>query len=214
MTFVLVFAIVLLMGAGKLSWLRGWVYLLYGFLLEVGTLLILARKAPRTLDYRGTWQAGVKTYDKVFAAAWVVLAVLVTPLVAGIDERARLFPGHIAALYVGIVLLTLSTAFSVWAMLENEYFEQFMRIQEERAHRVVTTGPYRVVRHPGYAGAILGALSVPMILGSWWSYAPVGGVVLSFIVRTALEDRTLREELDGYEAYTQETRYRLFPGIW
>jgi len=89
-----------------------------------------------------------------------------------------------------------------------------MRIQAERAHHVVTSGPYRIVRHPGYAGTILGALSVPLILGSWWTYLPAGGVALLFIVRTALEDKTLRRELDGYKAYTRHTRYRLLPGIW
>ncbi len=78
----------------------------------------------------------------------------------------------------------------------------------------VTSGPYRIVRHPGYAGAILGALSLPLILGSWWTYAPAGGAALLFVIRTGLEDRTLRSELGGYAAYTRQTRYRLFPGIW
>jgi protein-S-isoprenylcysteine O-methyltransferase Ste14 len=214
MTFVLVFAIILFAAAGKLSWFLGWVYVLYALLLEVGTLVVLAKRAPETLNYRGTWRAGVKTYDKVFAVAWVLLSIFVTPFVAGIDERFRLFPGSMVALLVGITLLTLSTVFSVWAMIENEHFEQFMRIQEERSHRVVSSGPYRIVRHPGYAGAILGALSIPLILGSWWMYAPAGGVALLFVVRTALEDRTLRDELDGYEAYMCQTRYRLFPGVW
>jgi protein-S-isoprenylcysteine O-methyltransferase Ste14 len=117
-------------------------------------------------------------------------------------------------LFIGGVLLTLSTVFSVWAMLENEHFEQFMRIQEDRAHQVVTSGPYRIVRHPGYAGAIVGVLSVPLILGSWWTFAPAGAVALVFVIRTALEDRTLRRELGGYQAYMRQTRYRLVPGIW
>ena len=214
MAFVLVFGVVLFLAAGNLAWFRGWAYLLYGLFLEVGTLLALARKAPKTLYHRGTWRAGVKTYDKVFAIAWVVLSILVGPTVAGLNERLRSSPAPAASFFVGIVLLTLSTVFSVWAMLENEHFEQFVRIQEERAHRVVTSGPYRVVRHPGYAGAIVGALSVPLILGSWWTFAPAGGIALLFVIRTALEDRTLRRELEGYQAYTRQTRYRLFPGIW
>jgi protein-S-isoprenylcysteine O-methyltransferase Ste14 len=213
MAFSVVFAVILFVAAGKLSWFRGWAYVLYGLFLEVGTLLALAKKAPKTLSRRGTWQAGVKTYDKVFAVAWV-LSLLVTPLVAGMDERAHPFRGSVATLLVGILLLTASSAFGAWAMVENEYFEQFVHTQAERAHRVVTSGPYRFVRHPGYAGAILGALSTPLILGSWWTYAPAGAVVLLFVIRTALEDRTLRKELEGYEAYTRETRHRLFPGIW
>jgi protein-S-isoprenylcysteine O-methyltransferase Ste14 len=213
MTLVLVFAAILFVAAGKLAWLRGWVYVLYGLLLEAATLLVLARKAPKTLNQRGVWQDGVKPYDKIFALAWVIL-VFVTPAVAGLDERARLSPAPMTTLFAGVLLLTLSSAFGAWAMVENEHFEQFVRIQAERAHRVVTSGPYRIVRHPGYLGAIVGGLSVPLILGSWWTYAPVGGNALLFIIRTALEDRTLRKELEGYEAYTRETRYRLFPGIW
>jgi len=205
MAFVLVFVIILFAAAGRLAWGGGWVYVLYGAFLEAGTLLVLAKCAPETLDHRGSWRRGVKPFDRLFAVAW---------LVVGLDARSRSAPGPVAPLVVGLVLLTLSTVFSVWAMLENEHFEQFVRIQEERAHRVVSSGPYRVVRHPGYAGAIVGALSVPLILGSWWAAAPAGGVALLFVIRTALEDRTLRRELAGYEAYTRQTRYRLLPGLW
>jgi protein-S-isoprenylcysteine O-methyltransferase Ste14 len=165
MTLFLVFAVILFVAAGELAWFRAWVYLLYGLLMEAGTLFVLAKRAPQTLSHRGTWQGGVKTYDKVFAVAWVILAVLVTPLVAGLDERVRSSPGPMAALYVGIVLLTFSSVFSAWAMVENEHFEQFVRIQVERAHRVVTSGPYRIVRHPGYAGAIGGGVERAFDIG-------------------------------------------------
>jgi len=214
MALFLVFAIILFVAAGSLFWLRAWVYLLYGLLMEVATLFILAKRAPETLNHRGgIWQAGVKTFDKVFAMAWLTLS-LVTPIVAGLDERLRLSSMPMAALYVGVVLITVSYVFAAWAMVENEHFEQFVRIQVDRAHRVVTSGPYQIVRHPGYAGAILGALCTPLILGSWWTCVPAGAVALLFIIRTVLEDGTLLKELEGYEAYVRRTRYRLFPGIW
>ena len=213
MALFLVFAVILFASAGKLSWLRAWVYLLYGLLMEISTLFILAKKAPETLNHRGIWQAGVKTFDKVFAVAWLTLS-LVTPIVAGLDERLRLSSMPMAALYVGAVLLTVSYVFATWAMVENEHFEQLVRIQVDRAHRVVTSGPYQIVRHPGYAGAILGALCTPLILGSWWTCVPAGAVALLFIIRTMLEDGTLCKELEGYDEYARRTRYRLFPGLW
>jgi protein-S-isoprenylcysteine O-methyltransferase Ste14 len=122
-----------------------------------------------------------ETFDKVFAAAWVALS-LVTPLVAELDERFRLSSMPITALYVGIVLMTISYIFATWAMVENEHFEQFVRIQVDRAHRVVTSRPYHIVRHPGYAGSIFGALCTPLILGSWWTCLPARAVALLFII--------------------------------
>ena len=89
-----------------------------------------------------------------------------------------------------------------------------MRIQEERAHRVVSTGPYRIVRHPGYLGAIVGALVTPAILGSAWTFIPAGLIVIVFVVRTCLENRTLMNELPGYREYSQRTRFRLVPHVW
>lgn len=111
-------------------------------------------------------------------------------------------------------MLLLASLFASWAMVENEHFEQFVRIQEERGHRAVTTGPYRFVRHPGYLGAILGALATPLMLGSAWTFVPAGLVALLFVVRTYLEDQALRRELQGYEEYTKQTRFRLVPWVW
>ena len=214
MTIFLLFAVILFAAAGTLNWMRGWVYFLYILFIEVCTLMILARKAPETLNQRGTLHASVKTFDKVFAGVWLAL-VLITPIVAGFDAvRFRWSSMPIAALYIGAAIVAVMSIFGTWAMIENEHFEQFVRIQTDRKHRVVTSGPYRIVRHPGYAGSVLGALGVPLMLGSWWTFAPAGGAVLLFIIRTALEDQTLRKELEGYEAYAQRTRFRLLPGIW
>jgi len=99
-------------------------------------------------------------------------------------------------------------------MAVNEHFELLVRIQTDRGHRVVSSGPYRIVRHPGYLAAIVGGSMTPLILGSLWAFAPVLACALLFTGRTALEDRTLREELDGYREYTRRTRHRLLPGIW
>ena len=102
----------------------------------------------------------------------------------------------------------------IWAMAVNAGFEMTVRIQEDRGHQVCTTGPYRVIRHPGYAAEIIAAPAYTFILGSWWALIPTAAFIALFIVRTILEDRTLQNELPGYKEYAQKTRYRLIPFIW
>jgi protein-S-isoprenylcysteine O-methyltransferase Ste14 len=101
-----------------------------------------------------------------------------------------------------------------WAVVSNKFFSGVVRIQKDRGHTVVTTGPYRYVRHPGYVGAILTNIATPVILGSLWALIPAGLVVCITIIRTLFEDRILQEELDGYQSYAKQVRYRLLPNIW
>jgi len=108
---------------------------------------------------------------------------------------------------LGIVVL-------VWAMAANKFFSATVRIQEERGHTVATGGPYRYVRHPGYVGWLMLTLATPVVLGSRWALVPAGITVILTILRTALEDRTLHSELEGYREYAERVRYRLLPGIW
>ena len=103
---------------------------------------------------------------------------------------------------------------TIWAMASNRFFYSVVRIERERGHTVATSGPYGYVRHPGYVGGILFDLVTPLFLGSLWSFLPAGFTVCVLVVRTALEDRTLRAGLDGYEEYARRVRYRLLPGIW
>jgi protein-S-isoprenylcysteine O-methyltransferase Ste14 len=99
--------------------------------------------------------------------------------------------------------------------MENRFFSGTVRIQKERGHHVISTGPYAVVRHPGYAGALLTYFATPLLLDSPWTFVPVAFMAVVLIIRTDLEDRTLKHELSGYKEYaTQKTRYRLLPGIW
>lgn len=99
-------------------------------------------------------------------------------------------------------------------MITNRYFETTVRIQKDRGHQVIATGPYKIVRHPGYVGIILSVLSFSLIIGSLFSLIPAGIIILLFIVRTLLEDKTLHDELDGYPEYSKQVKYRLLPGIW
>jgi protein-S-isoprenylcysteine O-methyltransferase Ste14 len=114
----------------------------------------------------------------------------------------------------GLIMLILGNALSSWAMISNAFFAGTVSIQQDRGHTTVTGGPYHYVRHPAYSGWISSNLAIPLVLGSLWAFVPAVFVAIGFVVRTALEDRTLQAELDGYQAYTGQVRYRLAPGLW
>jgi len=115
---------------------------------------------------------------------------------------------------VGYVLLTGGIAVTTWAQAVNPFFEPGVRIQKERAQQVITSGPYRFVRHPGYAAAIAMFVGIPLALASWWGLLPAGLAIALLVVRTDLEDRLLQAELSGYADYVRRTHYRLVPGLW
>ncbi|MHC4517724.1 MAG: methyltransferase family protein [Planctomycetota bacterium] len=208
------FGVCLFVAAGSWDWPRGWAVLAASFVCELVVIGFLAFRAPETLNQRGTRHTGVKPFDIVFAVAWLILSFSLA-VVAGLDcirygGSALPWPTFVA----GTGLLVAATGIGTWAMVENEHFEQFVRIQTDRHHRVVTTGPYAIVRHPGYLAGILGALAGPLMLGSGWSTVPASLVVVLFVWRTAAEDTTLQKELDGYTQYTEQTSYRLIPFVW
>jgi protein-S-isoprenylcysteine O-methyltransferase Ste14 len=135
--------------------------------------------------------------------------------VAGLDHRfvwSPVFPLWLIVL--GFILTSLGYAFGVWAFVENRFFSSVVRIQTDRGHVVCDSGPYRLVRHPGYAGTILALLGIVLALGSVWTLIPAAVALIIAVVRTALEDQTLQEELPGYRDYARRVRYRLIPGIY
>jgi protein-S-isoprenylcysteine O-methyltransferase Ste14 len=108
----------------------------------------------------------------------------------------------------------LGYGFAYWAVYSNPFFATFVRIQEDRDHSVVSSGPYALIRHPGYAGALLAHLALPFALGSIWALLPAALGTLFFVARTSREDRTLRDHLAGYREYQTRVRWRLVPGVW
>jgi protein-S-isoprenylcysteine O-methyltransferase Ste14 len=167
------------------------------------------------MEARAKWRRkDTKRFDKVFLAAFIPLGFIL-PLVAGFDAvRFRWSSMPFGFVYTGAILFALAMAVIAWTMAVNRYAEATVRIQEDRGHTVVTSGPYRIVRHPMYVGAVLMYVATPLVLGSVWALAVTGLLVALLIWRTAMEDQTLRRELSGYGDYAARTRYRLLPGLW
>jgi protein-S-isoprenylcysteine O-methyltransferase Ste14 len=157
---------------------------------------------------------GAKRWDRAILSC-LRLAQLARYILAGLDQRNGWTGGFpLAAQIAGLLVCVLGNAILLWAMVSNSFFSQIVRIQAERGHTVAIGGPYQVVRHPAYVGMILFELAISTLLASWWALAAGGLCASLLILRTALEDRTLRAELGGYEEYARRVRYRLVPGIW
>jgi protein-S-isoprenylcysteine O-methyltransferase Ste14 len=154
-------------------------------------------------------------WDRPLTGIATLFGPLATLIVAGLDVRFGGMSQISLTIRLGaLVVAVLGTLLTAWAMATNRYFYGFVRIETERGHSVATSGPYRFIRHPGYAGGVLFDLAAPLMLGSLWALIPAGITVCALIVRTALEDRTLHRELEGYRQYAQRVRYRLLPGVW
>ena len=158
---------------------------------------------------------GTKTWDKVCLAVFGACFVLI--LIVGALDAGRFQDSWMPTwLHVtGVTLFIGGQGLVTWSMLVNPFFEKTARLQSDRDQRVIDTGPYRHVRHPGYTGAIAGyALGPPLILGSWWAFIPAVMAALCLVVRTILEDRMLRAELEGYADYCDRVPTRLLPFMW
>jgi protein-S-isoprenylcysteine O-methyltransferase Ste14 len=216
--FALIFVCALLFpAAGTLRWAEAWVFVAVYVALAVGSRLLVARRHPDLAAERAGFAsaAGVKAWDKVLGPLVSVVGSVALLVTAGLDYRFGWSPA--LPLWVkGAALLGVAGgfAFSTWAMLANRNFSAVVRIQADRGHAVASGGPYRYVRHPGYVGAVVCYLAIPLALGSLWALVP--GVVSCVLVitRTALEDKMLRAELPGYEEYAGRVRWRLAPGVW
>ncbi|TNE81249.1 MAG: isoprenylcysteine carboxylmethyltransferase family protein, partial [Gammaproteobacteria bacterium] len=136
-------------------------------------------------------------------------------IVAGLDHRYHWSPEFpLWLIAVGFILISLGYAFATWALAENHFFSSVVRIQTDRGHVVCDSGPYRFVRHPGYAGNVLALFGIVLALGSTWTLIPAIAATIIAVIRTALEDQTLQQELPGYADYAQRVRYRLIPGVY
>jgi protein-S-isoprenylcysteine O-methyltransferase Ste14 len=203
-------------GAGTFAWERGWIFVCLYMAGMASAAVVLRRLNPELLEARANWRRnkGTKLFDKVFMWLFFPLT-LIQPAVAGMDAvRFRWSPLPVWLIYPGSAVFIAACAMVSWTFGVNRHAETTVRSESERGHTVVSTGPYRMVRHPMYVGLIGMYLSKPLILGSAWSLVPGAAIVLVVVWRTAMEDRTLRRELAGYEEFAARTRYRLLPGVW
>lgn len=200
--------------AGKLTWKRGWICTILYLGAFYTSRAILKRLNPGILEQRQqAIRTDTKPFDKIFLRVFLSLTI-VQPIVAGLDVRFNQTPVPFWTVYPGVVSFIVAAALITWVLLTNPHAESSVRIQNDRGHTVIATGPYRFVRHPMYVGLTQLHQAMAMILGSTWTLALAALITILFLWRTALEDRTLRRELPGYEEYTAVTRYRLMPGIW
>jgi len=210
--FLLIVGAILFASSGDLGWEAAWLYIGIYTANQVALALILPREL---LAERSALQEGTKRWDRLLSVLAALLLPLSAYLIAGLDRRCG-WTGRLPALVQGgaLALMALGIALTSWAMAVNDFFSGTVRIQRERGHAVVRSGPYRYVRHPGYVGGIVHHLMVSLVLGSLWGLVPGVLGALALVLRTSLEDRTLRQELAGYSAYARRVSYRLLPGVW
>jgi protein-S-isoprenylcysteine O-methyltransferase Ste14 len=217
LAFALLSPAVLFLAAGTLNWAWGWAY--YATLVlstVVGRGLIL-RRHPDLLAERASYRTkeDAKKWDQILVRIVALYGPLISWIVAGLDHRWHWSPEIPPVVrWIAWLVVILGTVFANWALVSNRFFAAVVRIQKDRGHQVISDGPYRFVRHPGYAGGLYTWLAMPPMLGSVWTYVPSLLTGCALVVRTVLEDRTLVEELPGYAEYARRTRYRLLPGVW
>jgi protein-S-isoprenylcysteine O-methyltransferase Ste14 len=215
-TFSLVLGIaILFVSAGKLAWINGWIYAGLVSIYWVISTALLARVNPEMLNARGSVvKEGTKGFEKIWIVIYPTLT-FVNLVVMGFDAvRFQWSSMPFWLTYVGMFMFIAASPIALWAMAVNKFFEWTARIQDDRQQYICTSGPYKIMRHPGYASGIVSVLAYPFILGSWWGFVLSGILAIIIVIRTSLEDRMLQKELTGYREYAQKVKYRLIPFIW
>ncbi len=208
------FVLCLFVAAGTLAWFRGWLFFFVAIAMRIPVAMYLRRVNPEVIAARLNRHEGTKGWDRLIVA-FLIPAIISILLLAALDDgRYHWHPVPWWVCGTGYVLLTAGMAGVTWALSVNKFFEMNVRIQTDRGHKVIDTGPYAIVRHPGYAVSCLLFLGMSLALGSLWALIPAVFSCLLLVVRTILEDRTLQAELPGYKEYAQRVRYKLFPGVW
>ena len=213
----LLIPLILFVCGGELGWWQAWLYSMLIMAAGVGGRMWAEQRHPGLTAERQSAESiqNAKAWDKVLAPLMAMSIGYPMVIVAGLDHRHHWtseFP--LWLIVTGFILISLGYAFAAWAVAENRFFSSVVRIQTDRGHVVCDSGPYRFVRHPGYAGNILALFGIVLALGSVWTLIPAAVASIIGVIRTQLEDRTLKEELPGYWDYARRVRYRLLPGIY
>jgi protein-S-isoprenylcysteine O-methyltransferase Ste14 len=214
--FVVAVPLLPLLISWRWDWWQAWVYAVLCILSFAISRALAARRHPDLLAERARLlqHENAMAWDRVLAPL-VGLGGGLIPLVVGLEARFEWSPTFsLPARLMSLVVMLAGFALGSFALIENRFFSGMVRIQADRGHRVVSTGPYRWIRHPGYAGALLTYLATPVFLSSRWAFLPVVLLTVVLVIRTKLEDTALQEELDGYRDYASRVRHRLIPGVW
>lgn len=203
--------VILFAAAGTLFWKWAWILLLLSVVILIINLLVIPLEL---IEERGRLKKDAKKWDKVLTSINIIPTILLY-VCSGLDYRFNL-TGNVNILIniTGLVLSFSGAMLFTWSMISNKFFSTLVRLQTDRKHIVATGGPYRFVRHPGYVGYIIMSFATPMALGTLWGliFSGITGILL--IIRTALEDNTLKRELAGYDEYAEKVKYRLIPFLW
>jgi protein-S-isoprenylcysteine O-methyltransferase Ste14 len=213
----LLIPLILLVCGWDSRWWEAWVFSALIIAASMGSRIWAERRHPGLLAERARFGKApdVKPWDRVLAPLMAVSLSFPLVIVAGLDHRLGWSPALPTWLnLLGFILITIGYSFAGSALAENRFFSSMVRIQADRGHVVCDSGPYRIVRHPGYAGHILPLPGIVLALGSVWTRIPAAVALILIVARTALEDRTLQDELPGYRDYAGRVRYRLVPGIY
>lgn len=213
----LIMPIVLFLCAMDLNWWQGWVFSAMLLVIGIGSRVLAEKKHPGLMAERGKLgkNQNVQPWDRVLAPLMAISITFPLFIVAGLDHHFGWSPIIPVWLNIfGLLLVALGYSYATWAIIENQFFSGLVRIQKERGHVVCDSGPYRFVRHPGYAGNMLAVPGIVLALGSVWTIIPAILALIIAIIRTQLEDKVLQKELPGYREYANHVRYRLIPGIF
>ena len=198
------------------DWWEAWVYGFINILGYVISRAMAAKRNPDLITERAQFMKheNVFNWDKILAPLVGFGGGLIT-LVVGLDKLLNWSPAYsILVKIIALAFILIGFIWGSYALIQNRFFSGMVRIQNDRGHHVITSGPYRWMRHPGYTGAILTFLATPLFLDSAWASIPAVFLVIMLVLRTSLEDKVLQVELEGYSEYAEKVRYRLFPGVW
>jgi len=214
--FIIVIPLLPLLITGRWSWWEAWVYAGINIIGFAVSRMLAARRNPDIIAERAKYlqHKDAKAFDKILSPL-VGLGGGLLPITAGLDELLEWSGSFSLSLkIISVIFIVAGYIIGSYALIENRYFSGMVRIQYDRDHHVITSGPYRWIRHPGYSGALLSYVFTPFLLDSWWIFIPVVFMIITLFIRTYLEDNTLQEELPGYAEYAKKVRYRLVPWVW
>ena len=195
--------------------LRFWIFIIINLIYLIISTVILYKVNRELINQRGSIKSDAKLWDQFLMRIHNIILIFALPIIIGLDI-GRFQWSYLNYYYMipGYLLYISSNILLIWAMAVNRHFEATVRIQKDRGHKVIASGPYRIIRHPGYLSGIIWTVGLPMILGSVYGFIPSVAAIVVIVIRTRMEDRTLLSELEGYIEYSKKVKYRLIPGIW